>query len=249
MKEISSSRGGGAGSGRPGRPSTGKLDENGQIAEDLRSQILGLLSESLRYQQIIAAALADPELKRTRQELEVAMENADVVRQAVFELFQDLEGLSLEDYAPMEGQKEGMKELTDFVEKAATEFGMRLERTDTGETRIGAGESRNNGQGKRHWTMRGELLVCHLRGRPRWPDGANGETGCRYAWSTGSSCGEANDAAFQPSTFAGNELGFRGMGSTSLGGVEARHRTQGADNTQRFLVLRTHGLGRSRVTR
>jgi len=114
----------------------GKLDELGQVAEDLRSQILGQLSESLKYQQLYSAALADPELKRTRQELEVAIENANVARKAVFELFQDLEGFSLDDYSPFAGAKEGMAELLDFVEKATLEFGGQYEKISDDEFRI-----------------------------------------------------------------------------------------------------------------
>ncbi len=33
----------------------GKVDEHGEVAEDLRSQILGQLSESLKYQQIFGS--------------------------------------------------------------------------------------------------------------------------------------------------------------------------------------------------
>ena len=116
----------------------GKLDEQGQVAEDLRSQILGQLSESLKYQQLYAAALADPELKRTRQELEVAIENADVARKAVFELFQDLDGFSLDEYAPLNSAREGMPELLEFVKTAAIEFGGTFEEISPTEYRVGA---------------------------------------------------------------------------------------------------------------
>lgn len=119
----------------------GKLDEKGQVAEDLRAQILGQLSECLKYQQLYAEALADPELKRTRQELEVAMENADVARKAVFELFQDLEGFSLEDYAPLKGEKEGMAELIEFVQSAIEVFGGKVERMPEGELRVSHAEA------------------------------------------------------------------------------------------------------------
>jgi superfamily II DNA or RNA helicase len=100
----------------------GKLDEHGQVAEDLRSQILGQLSESLKYQQLYADALADPKLERTKQELEVAIENANVARKAVFELFQDLEGFSLDEYAPLKSGSEAMLELVEFVKVATKEF-------------------------------------------------------------------------------------------------------------------------------
>jgi superfamily II DNA or RNA helicase len=114
----------------------GKIDEKGQVAEDLRSQILGQLSETLRYQQLYAAALADPELKRTREELEVAIENANVARKAVFELFQDLEGFSLEEYSPRDSEREGMTELLEFVKAAAIEFGGTFEQVSPKEYKI-----------------------------------------------------------------------------------------------------------------
>jgi hypothetical protein len=96
----------------------GKLDENGVVAEDLRSQILGQLSEGLKYQQLYAEALADPELQRTKQELDVAMENAAVAREAVFELFQDLDGFSLEDYQPLAERDEDRRDILGFMAQA-----------------------------------------------------------------------------------------------------------------------------------
>jgi len=76
----------------------GKVDELGQVAEDLRGQILGQLSERLSYTKLYQDAVRDPTLKRTRQEMEVALDNARTARQVVFELFQDLEGFRLDDY-------------------------------------------------------------------------------------------------------------------------------------------------------
>ncbi len=48
----------------------GKVDEQGNVAEDLRAQILGQLSERLNYDRLYQEALSDPELKRTQVELE-----------------------------------------------------------------------------------------------------------------------------------------------------------------------------------
>jgi len=101
----------------------GKLDEHGNVAEDLRSQILGQLSEGLKYQQLYAEALADPELHRTRQELAVAMENATEAREAVFELFQDLDGFSLEDYNPLAEREEDRRDIVGFIAKATVASG------------------------------------------------------------------------------------------------------------------------------
>jgi hypothetical protein len=55
------------------------------VAEDLRSQILGQLSERLNYDRLYQEALSDPELKRTRLELEAAVGNAEESRRVVFD--------------------------------------------------------------------------------------------------------------------------------------------------------------------
>lgn len=97
----------------------GKVDEQGNIGEDLRAQILGQLSERINYQQLYAQALEDPELKRTRLELNAAMDNAAAAKDAVFELFQDLDRFSLDDYAPLADTSEAMARLVEFLSKAA----------------------------------------------------------------------------------------------------------------------------------
>ena len=96
----------------------GKVDEQGNVAEDLRSQILGQLTEQINYQSLYSEALADPELKRTSLELEAAMDNAKDARTAVFELFQDLDRFSLDDYAPLADTQESMDDLVRFIQKA-----------------------------------------------------------------------------------------------------------------------------------
>src|SRR5690606_10079416 len=48
----------------------GKVDEHGNVAEDLKAQILGQLSDRLSYDTLYREALSDPELRRTREELE-----------------------------------------------------------------------------------------------------------------------------------------------------------------------------------
>jgi superfamily II DNA or RNA helicase len=78
----------------------GKVDEHGNVTEDLKAQVLGQLSDRLSYDQLYRDALSDPELRRTREELEAAVSNADEARKVVYELFQDLDRFSLDDYAP-----------------------------------------------------------------------------------------------------------------------------------------------------
>jgi superfamily II DNA or RNA helicase len=105
----------------------GKVDEHGNVAEDLRSQILGQLSERLNYDRLYQAAISDPELRRTKVELDAALSNASEARQVVFELFQDLEGFSLEEYKPFADISGGMDRLRDFLNVALQERGQRLE--------------------------------------------------------------------------------------------------------------------------
>jgi SNF2 family DNA or RNA helicase len=76
----------------------GKVDEHGQVAEDLRSQILGQLGTQLSFDQLYRDAIDDPELKRTNVELKVAVDNAKTAREVIFELFQDLERFDLSEY-------------------------------------------------------------------------------------------------------------------------------------------------------
>lgn len=97
----------------------GKLDEHGQIAEDLRTQVLGQLGSTLSYDRLYQDAISDPTLKRTRQELEVAMSNANLARQVVFELFQELDRFNLGDYQKYDDQGRGMERLVNFVARSA----------------------------------------------------------------------------------------------------------------------------------
>ncbi|MCX5658334.1 MAG: SNF2-related protein [Planctomycetota bacterium] len=101
----------------------GKVDEYGQVTEDLRGQVLGQLAERISYDQLYQDAVRDPTLKRTKQELEVAMENAKVARNVVFELFQDLEGFNLEEYRRFDDGGQGMRRLLAFVQEATAAAG------------------------------------------------------------------------------------------------------------------------------
>ncbi|HML53153.1 MAG TPA: SNF2-related protein [Solidesulfovibrio magneticus] len=97
----------------------GKVDEHGQITEDLRTQVLGQLSSSLSYERLYQDAISDPTLKRTRQELEVAMTNANLARQVVFELFQELDQFNLGEYQKFDDEGRGMQRLVDFITQSA----------------------------------------------------------------------------------------------------------------------------------
>lgn len=96
----------------------GKTDEKGLVAEDLRSQILGQLSSRLSYDQLYKEAIQDPTLKRTKQELEVAMSNAALAREVVFELFQDLDKFNIGDYQKFDDEGKAMVRLIQYIQKA-----------------------------------------------------------------------------------------------------------------------------------
>lgn len=108
----------------------GKLDEDGQVAEDLRTQILGQLAEHVRYDQLYQAALSDPELKRTKVELEVALSHAKEARSVVWELFQDLGGFNLDDYRPFSDVSAALDRLVRFLRTDLESRGHRLARVD-----------------------------------------------------------------------------------------------------------------------
>jgi SNF2 family DNA or RNA helicase len=108
----------------------GKVDEQGNIAEDLRAQILGQLSERLNYDRLYQEALSDPELKRTQVELEAALSNSREARQVVFDLFQDLEGFSLDDYKPFSDVSSSLERLVRFLSAAVADPGQRLVKVD-----------------------------------------------------------------------------------------------------------------------
>lgn len=108
----------------------GKVDDQGNVAEDLRSQILGQLSERLNYDRLYQEALGDPELKRTAVELEAALSNAREAREVVFDLFQDLDGFSLEDYKPFSDVSSGMGRLVEFLSSAVSDQNLRVVKID-----------------------------------------------------------------------------------------------------------------------
>lgn len=110
----------------------GKIDEIGQVTEDFRAQVLGQLGSRLSYDHLYQEALRDPLLRRTKQELEIAMTNANMARSVVFELFQSLERFNLEDYVKVDDQGQGMHRLISFVRRAAHRDGGHLEELSNG---------------------------------------------------------------------------------------------------------------------
>jgi superfamily II DNA or RNA helicase len=114
----------------------GKTDETGAVAEDLRAQILGQLSERLSYERLYAEALGDPELRRTKVELEAALSNASQAQAVVFELFQDLSGFNIDEYKPFADGSAGLGALEKFARAAALDEGERFETMGEGLSRV-----------------------------------------------------------------------------------------------------------------
>lgn len=108
----------------------GKVDDQGNVAEDLRAQILGQLSERLNYDKLYQEALSDPELKRTQVELEAALSNSREARQVVFDLFQDLQGFSLDDYKPFSDVSSSLQRLVHFMSAAVADRQQKLIQID-----------------------------------------------------------------------------------------------------------------------
>lgn len=108
----------------------GKVDDQGNVAEDLRAQILGQLSERLNYGKLYQEALSDPELKRTQVELEAALSNSREARQVVFDLFQDLQGFSLDDYKPFSDVSSSLQRLVHFMSAAVADRQQKLIQID-----------------------------------------------------------------------------------------------------------------------
>lgn len=108
----------------------GKVDDQGNVAEDLRAQILGQLSERLNYDRVYQEALSDPSLQRTTVELEAALSNAREAREVVFDLFQDLDGFSLDEYQPFSDVSTGLERIAQFIASSLPDRNQRLANID-----------------------------------------------------------------------------------------------------------------------
>lgn len=134
----------------------GKVDDDGNVAEDLKAQILGQLSERLNYDRLYQEALSDPELKRTHVELEAALSNSKEARTVVFDLFQDLDGFSLDDYKPFSDISSSMARLLHFFQGASLDQGKSLQKLDA-ETYILEG----NGASPARFTTNRDAATSH----------------------------------------------------------------------------------------
>lgn len=88
------------------------------------------ISERLNYDRLYQEALSDPELKRTQVELEAALSNSREARQVVFDLFQDLEGFSLDDYKPFSDVSSGLDRLVRFFSASISDRNEKLSKVN-----------------------------------------------------------------------------------------------------------------------
>ena len=171
----------------------GKVDEQGNVAEDLRAQILGQLSERLNYDRLYQEALSDPELKRTKVELEAALSNSHEARQVVFDLFQDLAGFSLDDYKPFSDVSSSLDRLVRFMSGAVAERKQRMVKVGEGTFDLWWPRPANT-------SPVSPSIGTPPRGRSPWISWAWIIRSCKRNWVAGAACRQ-------------NRLVFRSPGS------------------------------------
>jgi len=83
----------------------GKTDPaTGEPLEDFRVEILGFLGSNPNYQQLFKQALLDRDYRRTARQLEEMMRQAQLARDALMELSQDITHFNLENYRRISGR-------------------------------------------------------------------------------------------------------------------------------------------------
>jgi ERCC4-related helicase len=102
--------------------SIGNVDEQGQVREDFRSDLLGLLGSRPDYQELFKRALVDRDYSRTEQDLVKMLDEANRARVALSELSQDLTSFNLENYRRIEG-RHTLEELGHWVRASVLRLG------------------------------------------------------------------------------------------------------------------------------
>ena len=83
----------------------GKTDQRtGEPLEDFRTDILGFLGSDPNYQQLFKQALVDRDYQRTARQIEEMMQQAQLARDALMQLSQDLTQFNLEHYKRIAGR-------------------------------------------------------------------------------------------------------------------------------------------------
>jgi hypothetical protein len=84
--------------------SIGKMDSvTGEVSEDFRSEILGLMSSLTNYQDLYRQALLHKDYKLTELEIKEAIEQARDAVGALKDLTQDMDSFNLENYHELKG--------------------------------------------------------------------------------------------------------------------------------------------------
>ncbi len=84
--------------------SIGKMDSvTGEVSEDFRSEILGLMSSLTNYQDLYRQALLHKDYKLTELEIKEAIEQARDAVGALKDLTQDMDSFNLENYRELKG--------------------------------------------------------------------------------------------------------------------------------------------------
>jgi SNF2 family DNA or RNA helicase len=83
----------------------GKTDhQTGEPLEDFRTEILGFLGSNPNYQQLFKQALVDRDYQRTEKQIDEMMQQAQLARDAISQLSQDLTQFNLEHYKRIAGR-------------------------------------------------------------------------------------------------------------------------------------------------
>lgn len=93
----------------------GNRNSSGDICEELDTQIIGQLSERLDYNKLYQEAISDPELRRTDEQIGEAMKSAKKARKVQSQLFQNLNGFSLDEYTGHEDASKTMDRIIEFL--------------------------------------------------------------------------------------------------------------------------------------
>ncbi len=102
--------------------SIGKVDEQGQVRDDFRGDILGLLGSRPDYQELFKRALLDRDYGRTEKDMAQMIEEANRAREALGALTQDMSGFNLENYRRIEG-RHTLEELGQWVRATVLRLG------------------------------------------------------------------------------------------------------------------------------
>jgi superfamily II DNA/RNA helicase len=94
----------------------------GEVLEDFRTEILGILGSSPNYQDLYKKALVDKDYQRTEREIVEAIEKARQASEALRQLTQELDTFNLQRYKNLKGPFT-LDDLKIFIEKSILRLG------------------------------------------------------------------------------------------------------------------------------